>query len=364
MDRHEEVADIYSVLKPVFFTSKILGLAPYIVVGDTSRTKIRVSALAIVYSLAVSILIVGLLGYRQFKITNLWENICNSGENILVLGTSCCQVLAYLTLLLRSRRIARLFDHLNCLVEETSYSAWKKDLHTMLSIQIFAAIMVVIAAVMEFSVIAKEFNTVMRLTYFYIAEFCCFVSENQFVSIIIVLKHVVQKWNFHICAVSEKEDPVNLPYSTEYVRKEGPNLFTISNKLAMSNRADISSMVTYFRYIRKQHASACEAAERVNSIYSAVLLFAVARVFISLTHTLYYIVMHIFVQKMSFLCDTRENYSYFVWLLYYAVRLIWLVYFTSFTSKEVSHKFHYFDMQYLKGVPDTYNLPLYSNNMP
>jgi hypothetical protein len=264
---------------------------------------------------------------------------------------------------LRSRRIARLFGRLNGLVEETSFSAWKKDMHTMLSIQIFVAILLVIAGVLEFSVIAKEFNSVMKFIYFNIAEFSCFVSENQFVTIIIVLKHIVQKWNFHICALSENEDTVNYSYSTEYLNKEGPNLFPISNKLTVSNRRNISSMVTYFRYIQKQHASACEVAESVNSVYSAMLLFAVARVFISLTHTLYYIFLNFFVQKTSFLCDTKENNSYFVWLLYYVVRLIWLLYFTSFTSKEVSHKIQYFDMQDLKGVPDMYNLPLHSENM-
>lgn len=364
MDRHEEVAHIYSVLKPVFFTSKILGLAPYNVVGDTNKTKIRVSTLGVVYSLTVSIVTAGLLGHHQFKVMNLWKNICNSSENILIHVTSYSLVIAYLTLLLRSRRIARLFDHLNGLVEESSYSAWKKDLQTMLSIQTFAAILLVTgtAGELKFSVIGKEFDGVLRIIYFYIAEFSCFVLENQFVAVIIILKRIVQNWNSRICALSEKEAGVNFPCSTEYIKKEGSNLFTISNKSTISNRANVSSMVTYFRYIRKQHASACEVAESVNSIYSAMLLFTVARAFISLTHVLYYIVMTFVVQKMSFLCDTGGSVSYFICLLYYALHLMWLVHFTSFTSKEVSHKLQYSDMRYLKGVPDTYNLLLYLNN--
>jgi hypothetical protein len=336
MDRHGEEAHIYSVLKPVFFTSKILGLAPYNVVGDTNRSEIRVSINGVVYSLAVSVVLACILGYREFKFINLWGNICNSSENILIYGLSCSLVLAYLTLLLRSKRIARLFDHLNGLVEETSYSAWKKDLQTMLSIQMFAAIMLFIAGVLDLSVTAKEFDSVLRIIYFYIAEYSCFVSENQFVAIIIVLKHIVQNWNFHICAVSEKEDRINLPCSTRYIKRESSNLFTISNKSTKSNRANVSSVVAYFRYIQDQHASACEVAEAVNSVYSAVLLLAVARVFISLTHILYYLLMDFVLHKMSFVCDIKENNAYFLCLLYCVAHLIWLVYFTSLTSKEVS----------------------------
>lgn len=358
MDRHEEVAHIYTVLKPIFFTSKILGLAPYKVVGDTNRTKIGVSILAVVYNLAVSITIASILGYQQFKIVNLWKNICNSSENILVYVTFCSLGIAYLTLLLSIRRIARLFDNLNDVVEESSCSVWKKDLQTMLSIQTFAAIMLVSGIVSElgFFVIAKEIDDVLRIICFYIAEFSCFVSENQFVAITIVLKRTVQNWNSQICALSGNEGRVNFPCSAEYIRKEGSNLFTISNKSTASERVSVTSMVTYFRHIRRQHESACEVAESANSVYSAVLLLAVTRAFISLTHILYYILMEFVAQTMSFLCDAGESISYFICLLYYVLHLIWLVYFTSLTSKEVSHKMEHF-------VPDMHNLPLYLNSI-
>jgi hypothetical protein len=350
MRRQKEAADIYSVLKPVFFTSKILGLFPYNVVGDTSRSKVRVSALAVVYGVGMFVLIACVLGHGQFKNAYVWGNICNSGENIMFLGTSCSLVMVYSTLLLSSRKIARLFDHLNGLVWETPYSAWKKDLRIMLSAEFLVAIMLVIAGVLEFSVIVKEYEHILSMTYYCVAEFVCFVSENQFVVMIIVLKRIIQNWNSHICDVSQKENTANLPRSTEYANEEGSNLFSFSNKSTISNRASVNSMVSHFRYIRKQHASACEFAVSVNSVYSAMLLFSVARAFMSLTQTLYYILMDFVVQKRSFSCETRENNSYYIWLLYYAVRLTWLLYATNFTAKEVSHEIDYFDVPYLKRV--------------
>ncbi|XP_023709129.2 putative gustatory receptor 28b [Cryptotermes secundus] len=46
--------------------------------------------------------------------------------------------------------------------------------------------------------------------------------------------------------------------------------------------------------------------------------------------------MEFVAQKMSFLCNAGESIPYFICLLYYALHLIWLVYFTSFTSKEMN----------------------------
>jgi hypothetical protein len=82
MDRHTEAVDVYCIFKPVFFVSKVLGLSPYNAVGDVGNCRIIVTVSAIIYSLGMFILNVGVFVYRFTEIT-IRKNICSFGENIL-----------------------------------------------------------------------------------------------------------------------------------------------------------------------------------------------------------------------------------------------------------------------------------------
>ncbi len=97
MDRHTETVDIYSILKPVFFVSKFLGLSPYNAVGDVGNRNIIVRVPAIIYSLAMFILNVGVLAYGAHTAIYNWENICSSGESITFLETECLELSVYFT---------------------------------------------------------------------------------------------------------------------------------------------------------------------------------------------------------------------------------------------------------------------------
>jgi hypothetical protein len=92
-----------------------------------------------------------------------------------------------------------------------------------------------------------------------------------------------------------------------------------------------------FQQLRELHASACDIAELVSTLYSAMLLLSVARSFTSLTHILYYILISFIDQETSFSSKLTENGSYFVWLIYSSAKQIWLALFTAFTAKEVSY---------------------------
>jgi uncharacterized membrane protein len=83
MDRQAETVDVNSILKPVFFVSKVLVLSPYSAVGDIGDGRIIVKAIDIIYSLGMFILNVGVLAYLIFYSMFRKENICISCENIL-----------------------------------------------------------------------------------------------------------------------------------------------------------------------------------------------------------------------------------------------------------------------------------------
>jgi hypothetical protein len=340
MDRHREAVDIYSILKPVFFVSKVLGLSPYNVVGDIGNRSIIVTVSAIIYSIGMIVLNIGVFVYRSIEMNTL-GNICNVGENILYIGALCHAVSGYFTSLLGCRQTAREFARINDLIGATNYSVWRKDSQLLLAMQISCVIMTVTSGVSEISQAKSEFrdsHKVLVLMLYYVTDLAGFMSEHQFVAFMHILKRTVQKWNNHIDALCENDDVINRQFSINLMNGQKSILLIASNNSVTSKREKIRSKLMQFKQLRELHASACDIAESVNALYSPMLLLSVTRSFTSLTHILYYILINVFVQEKSFFCKIRANTAYFLWLIYCSLRLTSLVYFTAFTAKEVSYK--------------------------
>jgi hypothetical protein len=206
--------------------------------------------------------------------------------------------------------------------------------------QISCAITTVICGVLEFSEAIIQFQMSLQLLVlipYYVAELAGFMSEHQYVAFMHILKRTVQNWNNHIDYVCENDDVFNSPLYRKDTSGQKSVLFTVLNKSLTSKREKIRSKLMEIQQLREIHASTCDIAESVNAVYSPMLLLSVARSFITLTHTLYVIVLRFIVQKATFYCKYTENNSYYIWTILYSLRLIWLVHFTAVTAKEVSH---------------------------
>jgi len=340
MARDTEAVDVYSILKPVFFVPKIFGLSPYNAVGDIGDHRIIVTVSAIIYSIGMLILNAAIIAYGIRKAIYTWENVCNSGESITVLQTLCLALCGYFTCLFGCRQTARLITRLNDLIGKTCYSAWRRDLQLLLAMQILCIIMTVTAAVLEVSEEIRQFQMslqVLVFTTYYVTDLVGFMSEHQFVAFMHVLKRTVQNWNNHIDGVSENDDVFNSPWYRNEMSGQKSVSFIASHTSATSKRERIQSKLMQFKQLRELHASACDIAESVNAIYSPMLLLSVAKLFTSITHMVYYIIVNFIIQKATFFCKFTGNNSYFVWLIIYTLRLIWVVHFTASTAKEVSH---------------------------
>jgi hypothetical protein len=206
--------------------------------------------------------------------------------------------------------------------------------------------MIVIAAVLEISEVITLFqmsSQVLVFTIYYVAELAGFMSEHQFVAFMHILKRTGQNWNNRVDAVCENDDVINSLFNRNFMNGRKSVLFTVSNNAVTSNREKIESKSIHIKQLIELHASACDIAESVNAIYSPTLLLSVAKFFTAITHILYYVVVRFIVQKATFLCKFGGNNSYFIWLILFTLRLIWLICFTAFTAKEVSHNVSYFN---------------------
>ena len=212
MHIYTEGVDVYSLLKPVFFASKVLGLSPYNAVGNAGNRRITVTVSAIAYSLGMLIVNVGVFAYGVFTRMLSWENICSSGESVLCLGTLCNAISAYFTSLLGCKQIARELERINILVGEIDSSAWERDLLLLLSMQTLCVILTVTAAVLDISWAVKEFHknhTLFFGIFYYVSDFASFLSEHQFFVIIHTLKRSLHIWNNDIHDVTKTDDVSN-----------------------------------------------------------------------------------------------------------------------------------------------------------
>jgi len=340
MDRQAETVDVYTIFKSVFFVSKVLGLSPYNAVGDIGNRRIIVTVSAIVYTIGILLLNVGLCAYGLVPAMFTWKTICSTTESFIFFQTLCLAISAYCTCLFGCRQTARLFERLNDLIGKTYYSAWRRDLRLLLAMQILCLTMIVTAGVLEISQAISQFydfHTALVLMLYCVTEHAGFMSEHQFVAFMHTLKRTVQNWNNHIEAISENSDVINDPFYRSEVNRRKSVLFTVSHNSVTSKRVKIHSKLTHFQKLTELHASACDIAESVNSVYSPMLLLSVAKILISLTHTLYYIIVSFIVHDTRLSCYNAGNNSYFLWLFHDLLRLTWLVYFSAFTAKEVSY---------------------------
>jgi hypothetical protein len=190
---------------------------------------------------------------------------------------------------------------------------------------------------------------------FDVAELSGFMSEQQFVALMHVLKRTVQNWNNHIDYVCENYELFNTPLYRNEMSGHKSVLFIVSHTAVTSKRERLHSTLMQLKQLRELHASACDIAESINAVYSPMLLLSVAKLFMSIIHAVYYIVVSFTVQKADFSCEYTGINAYFMWLILYVLRLIWMVLFTDFTAKEVSHNVY----SSTTIVPQIKNLSLY-----
>jgi hypothetical protein len=271
----------------------------------------------------------------------VWENICSFSENILCLGTICHAVSAYLTCVLGRRQTARQLKRLNDLIGKTYTRVWRKDLQWLLAMEMLCVIMIITSAATLMSEDKSQFydfDTVLVCMLYYVTDLVGFMSEHQFVALMHILKRTVQNWNNRIHVDCKNDDRVDSPLYINEMNGQKSVLFIVSSKSVTSKREKIHSKLMQLKQLRELHASACGIAESVNAIYSPTLLLSVAKLFTTLTHISYHILLRFITYKATFFCKFTGNTSYIIFLIILALRLIWLVHFTAFTAKEVRNK--------------------------
>jgi hypothetical protein len=115
-------------------------------------------------------------------------------------------------------------------------------------------------------------------------------------------------------------------------------MFVISSyEKLQHNAADSTAIDSPNRkviFLRDVQDSLCGTSDILNSAYSFLLLYTSAKTFICLTHSLYFILLSLFMSGSN-TCGQGSPYSYYMWFLHYAIKLIWLVFYSSSAIQQV-----------------------------
>jgi hypothetical protein len=176
---------------------------------------------------------------------------------------------------------------------------------------------------------------------FNVLNFACILIEFQVVGFFMILKQLISDLNNSVCELGRVKG--NKDNACSCSRISPPNstapIFVTSAYAKLPNHAadasDSESPNSKVAFLRDIQDSLCATSEKLNSSYSFLLLYTSAKTFICLTHSLYFILLHLFTSGSN-TCGLGSPYSYYMWFLHYATKLVWLVFYSNSAIQQVS----------------------------
>jgi hypothetical protein len=176
---------------------------------------------------------------------------------------------------------------------------------------------------------------------FSVLNFACFLVEFQIVGFFMFLKQLISDLNNSVRELGRVKGTKVVACSCSRIsplNSTPPIFVTSAYEKLRNNAADTSGSEfrnTKVVFLRDIQDSLCAISEKLNSAYSFLLLYTSAKTFICLTHNLYFIILHMFTGRSN-TCGLGSPYSYYMWFLHYAIKLVWLVFYSSSAIQQVS----------------------------
>lgn len=337
-------ADTFTIFKPVILFIKCFGLAPYSVSGELGSRLLRTSFIDVLYSV-VFIIVSSFLVMYQSSFWHIIEgvSICSVSGRVIIFGTIIQFVLSAFVCLLKRRKIvdiANQLSSLNASLKRSCVCVWKRIRRILLS-HLFISLLSVTSCFLSDTFARIQGPPSMSYITFTILSFACFLVEFQIVGFFMLLKQLISDLNISVRELGRvkgnKDDTCSCS-RTSPLNSTAPIFVTSAYEKLRNNAAHTSGSEfrnTKVVFLRDIQDSLCATSEKLNSAYSFLLLYTSAKTFICLTHNLYFIILHLFTSG-SYTCGLGSPYSYYMWFLHYAIKLVWLVFYSSSAIQQVS----------------------------
>jgi hypothetical protein len=286
-----EALDIYSVAKPVFWLSKFLGLAPFVTEGNIGSRKLRLSCLALIYSL---IMLIAQLSRQVFFMWNLcsFNNLESLRQTATTIEAITCNVTVsvfFLMNLLNRRKVYEVFSKL------ANFDVLSGDMHQTYRKSLFCVIGQVGFHIIFLSSVGITAIKNGALNVYADLLQCISVSVNillvlvvdlEIINLAFALKQRFSALNNRLSEYVEETD-YEFPVSKRWIKKSSlSSVHTIPQVIQVKSFAGISSVK--LKNISDLHDFLCDTSVLVNSTYSIHILFDVVLKFIAIIFSVYF----------------------------------------------------------------------------
>lgn len=337
-------ADTFTIFKPIILFVKCFGLAPYSVSGDLGSRLLRTSFIDVLYTVIFIIVSSFLVMYQS----SFWHiingvTICSVSERVITFGTIIQFILSAFVCLLKRHKIVDIANQLaslNSSLRRSCGCVWKK-ISRILMCHLSISLLSISCCFMSDMFAHIQGPNSLSYILFNILTFVCFLTEFQIVGFFMLLKQLISDLNKSVRELGRVTGNIDDACScsrTSPLNSKAPLFVTSAYEKLRNNAVDNSdseSRNTKVVLLRDIQDSLCATSEKLNSAYSFLLLYTSAKTFICLTHSLYFILLHLFMGG-SKTCGLVSPYSYYMWFLHYAIKLVWLVFYSSSAIQQVS----------------------------
>lgn len=317
--------DTFSLVKPLFFLSKFLGLAPFTMI---STGTLRVSWMAVVYSFAmlasISTFLIQKISFGNDFDMSSWPvtvaNIVFQLSTTLFTYWACCLscTINY------SNMIEVMHQMFNSVLSRNILPRRYRLFSVILTFQIFGGLLIfgVLYYIEWYHDLYSGYGEMVP----YIVIDCCdYIYELQFIDIVLLLGHYFDSVGTRITNLcEEKEERISVKRNTFFpISHNG-----ISYEMNSKTRAKIQEII-------RLHFSLCDTAELVNSIYSFMMLISSAGALVGITYGLYIAAITMFDRINVYDKEVNPLLPTLSWSFFYVTVLVCAVSSCSATSHKV-----------------------------
>lgn len=306
-----KIRDIFSAMSPLYFLSKILGLAPYPYIQTVSGSYATaiVSVLWIIWTLIVAMIMLGLFVHILFfKFFRLSPNLAASYlivfgfQKISLLGS--CITFILLGATTNRSNIRKIMEMLSTvdelLIRNSPRNIYKEEFYTLIS-QILFVIGLLVGTLYYYVSISSNLQNILFGVYYVLTVLINGVGLLQVLFLLRIMKFSFKRTDEELKLLETNSDVTSTFFVFRNILRVNPG-----------NDKPTCSVLA----LRSLHFNIYQLGRLVNSCYGPLMLIEIAHNFVSMVSL---------VDIVLILLDRRGNVAttmvyYGCWLVYYALK--------------------------------------------
>ncbi|PSN30829.1 hypothetical protein C0J52_17334 [Blattella germanica] len=308
-----KIYDIYSVIKPMLYISKLLGMAPFSLKDEIGSRNLEVSNPATVYS----ILILLILFIRQYWIFNnlyfeVVDSVFKTVAKIETLTISLTTLGSIIILLYKRHYICIIFQHI---------SQFDSRLCTLTKFN-ESALLLLIGQICFHSVISTALCLSVTIHIGFL-NFIKFINSSPLSNMLIILVIDIQVTNL-LTLIWQRFKAINQQFENEinngifFINQESSNKINTSFIISNVENKWFKNSFIKFKELKDHHYNLCSICGTVNNTYGILMLMNVLFKFVDIVFNAYFRILRV-------LKYSKGQYDHDIWEWTMTALMCWYI---------------------------------------